>query len=467
MDFALWTSALLLVLFLASLGANWRLLVSERKREALIQKERESSARQLYEILILKELSERVGYSLDTEEILGIITSSLRQFMDYTAVGFVVLHPEKVKLKVHFDKSANHQFFLEMKDKMLSSIKALGGAIGPKTNIEESISGAIEIESGVPKVGSFFNIPLVVGGELKGVLTVAHEKTGLYKEADMTILYKITSRAAEALLSLQNVVKREQERVNKVREEYTSIIVHELRSPLDGIRKINELILSGKLSKQELKEYATMAYQSSGRMMELINDILDLSKIQAGKFEIHKTEANIKEVIENRVLFYKASAEMAKIQISTFFDPSLEEKSFFDREAIKQVIGNFISNALKFTSPGGKIVVSAFLQKPDKSLPEGFLKIDMPVLPKQGDLNPPTASICVVVSDNGSGISNQVLPNLFKTYSQGQLPTLSDRPKGTGLGLSIVKGLVEAHKGKTGVVSKDGFGSSFFFTIPL
>lgn len=466
MDIALVISAVSFALFLVTAVLSILLSASIKKRELEIKREKEVSARQLYELIILKELGDRVGYSLDTEEILEIITGSLRQFLDYTAVGFVVFLQERIKLNVHFDKSANHGFFLEMKDRMLSSVKALGRDVA-KSNIEESVSGAIEIESGAPKIGSFFNIPLVIGEKLAGVLTIAHEKPGLYKEEDMTILYRITSQASKALVNLQNVVKREQERVNKVREEYTSIIVHELRSPLDGIRKISELILSGKLKGPDVKEYAAMAYQSSGRMMELINDILDMSKIQAGKFEISKTTADLREVIENRAMFYKVSTDMAKIDFKTFVDKSVPEKFLFDKEAVKQMIGNLLSNALKFTSPGGKICVSAFVLRPEKPLPEEFLNIKMPILPKAEDIKVSTSSVCVIVSDNGFGISEKILPSLFKAYTQGKTEENRENLKGTGLGLSIVKGLAEVHGGKVGVVSKDGFGSSFFFTLPI
>ncbi len=466
MNVALIVSAIFLLLFLATAIATISLSISLRRRELEVRKEKEVSARQLYELLILKELSDRAGYSLDLEEILEIITNSLRQFLDYTAVGFVVLSGDKVKLNVHFDKPTTHNFFLQMKERMLASLRALGHNVA-QTNITESVSGAIEVESGAGIIGSFFNIPLVVGGRLGGVLTIANEKRGLYKEEDMTILYRIIAQASRALDALQKVVTREQERVNRVREEYTSIIVHELRSPLDGIRKISELVLSGKIKGPEIKEYVAMAYQSSNRMMELVNDMLDMSKIQAGKFEINKSEQDLREIIEGRVMFYKVSTDMAKIDLKVYVDKSVPAKISMDKEAVKQMLGNLLSNALKFTNPGGKILISAFLARPDKPFPEGVAALKMPILPKEKDVNVSTSSVCVVVSDDGFGVAPELLPNLFKMYSQVKSKEQSEGVKGTGLGLSIVKGLSEVHGGKSGVVSKDGLGSSFFFTLPV
>src|SRR3989339_681171 len=352
---------------------------SLKKREKEITKEREESTRRIYELAILKELGERVGYSLDVEEILQIITGSLRQFIDYTAVGYVVINPGKLKVNTHIEKSVSREFLSEMKSRMVASLSALTDKTYDLENIDEVLSGAIVIDEIKQNIGSLFNIPLVIDGEGVGVLTVAHVTSGLYKEADMTILYKITGQASEAVTRLQEVVKKEKgklnamvesmgdgvlmvdseyrvvvanpaikriikadvskdvsifdfidilggkfdirgkleesvskkvsyvsERINidevffeigvypvahhlakggnqilgavvvfhdiskdieleRVREEFTGMIVHELRSPLDGVKKIIELIVSGSVDtgSDKFKEYLNMAHQSS------------------------------------------------------------------------------------------------------------------------------------------------------------------------------------------------------------
>ena|SRR3990167_531704 len=440
----------------------WKLKVKEQE----IAREREASTRQVYELSILKELGERVGYSLDVEEILQIITNSLHQFIDYTAVAYLVIKEKKLRLGVHFDKSANHKFFVEMKEKMLASLSALSNASYDKFTVEEMVSGAVEMETGPSTVGSFFNIPLVIGGKLTGVLTVTDVKSGLYKEGDMTILYKITGQVSEAIVRLQRVVASEQEKIEKVREEYTSMIVHELRSPLDGIRKIIELVLSGKViaGSKEFGEYISMAYQSTSWTLELVNDLLDLSKLQAGKFEVVKAEANIKEVIENRIAFYQVAALAKKIKID-FLPYDLPESILFDERAVKQVLNNFISNSIKFTGEGGVVSVSAFVAggKDAGSIPESSNF----VFPTLENLKVKKRSLCVVVSDNGVGVAPDMLPKLFQAFKQIRLSAEGGGERGTGLGLAIAKGITEAHGGFCGAVSKEGKGSSFFFTIPL
>jgi len=586
MNIALFSSATGLILFSVFLFLvifTFYLFLSFRKKEKEIIKEREEATRRLYELAILKELGERAGYSLDIEEILQIITGSLRQFIDYTAVGYIVITPEKVKINTHIEKSISHQFLLEMKKRMVASLLALTDKSFDLENIDEVLSGAIVIDDIKQSIGSLFNIPLVINGEVVGVLTVAHISSGLYKEEDMTILYKITGQASEAVSRLREVVKMEKgklnamvesmgdgvlmvdpeyrvvvanpaikkiikfdnnkdvsvfdfvdvlggkfdirgkleesvskkisyvsERINiddtffeigvypvshhlrkgndkalgavvvfhditkdieleRVREEFTGMIVHELRSPLDGVKKIIELLLSGSVGtdSNKLKEYLNMAHQSSASMLELVNDILDLSKLQAGKFEVNKEKSDIKEIIMNRISFYKISADSRGVFLETSLNSNLPEFMEFDPQAVKQILNNFLSNALKFTPKGSLILVSAFVYNPTESFPENLDKSKISVFPEVEDINIKVPSLCVVVSDVGIGIPENGIKNLFHTFKQAKLNPVDRESKGTGLGLVIAKGIVEEHGGTIGVVSKEGVGSSFFFTIPI
>lgn len=560
---------------------------SIRKREEEIKKEKEEATRRLYELAILKELGERVGYSLDIEEILQIITGSLRQFIDYSAVGYAVVTPEKIKINTHIEMSVGRNFLKEMKEKMVASLSALTDKKLDSSVIDEVVSGAIVVDELDGGVGSLFNIPLVIGGSVAGVLTIAHTDKGLYKEADMNILYKITNQASGAVSRLQEVVKMEKGKLNamvlsmrdgvlmvdteyrvmvvnpaarriigfneekekngeitifdfvdalggkfdihgklkeslikkvsfvservkinesffeigvspvshaspkglsqllgvvvsfhdvtkdieleRVREEFTSMIVHELRSPLDGIKKIVELVVSGAIvaGSPQFKEYLQLAHQSSSSMLELVNDILDLSKLQAGKFEVRKEPADIKEVIKNRITFYKISADSRKVMIESSLNNNLPSSVLIDPQAIKQILNNFISNALKFTSQGGSILVSAFVYD-GKTDFRGTIDVSKyAVFPTALEVNANTGDLCVLVTDTGIGIPENNLKDLFHTYKQAKISPVSKEDKGTGLGLVIAKGIAEAHGGKIGVVSKEGVGSSFFFTIPL
>lgn len=440
-----------------------------KEREKEIKKEREEAARRLYELAILKELGERIGYSLNVEEILKLITGSLHQFIDYTAVSHVVLSGDKTKINTYVEKSVNRSFLDDMKNSMMASLSAITEKSYDLTLIEETISGAIIIDELKQDIGSLFNIPLVVSGHVAGILTVAHTEKGLYKEEDMTILYKIVSQASTAVTRLQEVVTTEEEKLMKVREEFTSMIVHELRSPLDGIKKIMELLIGGSLQNdaEKLKEYLNMAHQSSSSMLLLVNDILDLSKLQAGKFEVNKEQTSIKEVVENRIMFYKISADTRKVILEKYLDDNLPEQATFDPQAIKQILNNFLSNALKFTSEGGRVLVSAFVCDSNNFPPKGLDLSKVSAFPTIEDVKTKISSLCVVVSDTGIGIPEASLKDLFRTYKQAKFSPVDKESKGTGLGLVIAKGIAEAHGGSVGAISKEGAGSSFFFTIPL
>ncbi|NLE07399.1 MAG: hypothetical protein GX627_02200 [Parcubacteria group bacterium] len=591
MNFALPTSAVLylisLLIVLISVGFVFYFYKLFRNKNKEIIKEREDSARHLYELAILKELGERTGYSLNVEEILQIITGSLRQFIDYTVVGYVVITPEKLKINTYIEKPVGDIFLNEMKEKMIASLSALTDNDFESYTKDDVVSGAIVIDGIKQKIGSLFNIPIVINGRVVGVLSVAHVDVGLYKEEDMTILYKITGQASEAVSRLEEVVNMEKgklnamvesmgdgvlmvdpeykivvanpsvkkiikfdpsqekekdlsifnfvdslggkfdiygkleealvknntflsERINinesffeigvypvmhtspkknsqilgavavfndvtrdveleKVREEFTGMIVHELRSPLDSIKKISELGVSGQLDRNsdQFKEYLEMIHQNSASMLEMVSDILDLTKLQAGKFEVNKEQSDVKDLIENRIMFYKVLADSKKINLEFSFDKSLPEFASFDPQALKQILNNLLSNALKFTKAGGSVLVSAFVFDPQGPYLEDFDKARVPVFPTSTDIKTKKKSLCVVVSDNGLGIPKEEIGKLFQTFQQAKLGPVDKESKGTGLGLVIAKGIVEAHNGTIGVVSEETKGSSFFFTIPL
>lgn len=469
MNQALILGAILIFFVTAFVLLLFYFLAAIQKREREIKKEREEASRRIYELAILKELGERIGYSLNVEEIMSLITGSLHQFINYSVVSYAVITEQKVNLNTHIEVSVNRAFLDDMKRRMLASLEALTDKTPGSYAVEEKISGAILIEELNQAVGSIFNIPLVISGSVVGVLSIANTQKGLYKEADMTILYKIVSQASTAVTRLQEVVTTEEQKLMKVREEFTSMIVHELRSPLDGIKKIVELVVSGHIAPDspEFKQYLGMIHQSSASMLELVSDILDLSKLQAGKFEVNKEESSIKDLIENRIMFYKVSASTREVALENYLSPDLPAAALFDPQALKQILNNFLSNAIKFTPKGGSILVSAFVVR-EGSLPA--LSIDFgkyKIFPTITDLKTKQDSICITVSDTGIGIPASDLDKLFQTYKQAKISPVAKDEKGTGLGLVIAKGIAEAHEGTVGVVSKEGMGSTFFFTLPL
>jgi PAS domain S-box-containing protein len=468
---------------------------------------------------------------------------------------------------------------------MLGSLSALLDREFDKKDVKDIISGAIIIEELDEPVRSFFNIPLVIDEKVVGVLTVADTKEGLYKEEEMTILYKIIQQASKAVTSLQGVVKAEQAKVNamvesmadgvvmtdtdyrilvanpsvhriigqehkkdvtifdfidnlegkfdmrgkleesvklnkpfkseevmirdnfykifvfpvsastgageeksvvggvvifhdvtaersieQIREQFTSMIVHELRTPLSGINKISELLHAGPkaVSKKEYDQYISMISTDSSAMLNLVNDILDISKLEAGKFDVKKEPTDLKAIIENRIEFFTPSAEDAKVALDVSYGKDLPALLPLDQQAIKQVLNNLISNAVKFTKAGGAINVVVVPHSKGKVINDELGKLSSKLsvtLPEEAFATAPD-SVVIAVSDTGAGISSSGIKELFTKFKQ--LGTTSETGlKGTGLGLAIAKGVMEEHGGTIGVVSEVGTGSVFYCVLPL
>src|SRR3989344_9030862 len=577
-------TTILSVLAIPSIGLSAFLLFREYQSKGVIEKRDKDNSRRMYELAILKEIGDRVGYSLDVQQIIDIITNSLHQFIEYAAVSYMLLEPEKVIFKMHLERSVHRRFVVDVRDRMLSSLGALLEHEFNKDAVKKIFSGEIFIEDLEEPVQSFFNIPLVIGDKVVGILTVADTKSCLYKEEEMTILYKLIQQASKSVTRLQEVVKTEQEKVNamvesmedgvvmtdadyrilvinpaakrvigqekkseitifdfidnlggkmdirgrleesvklkkayvserfeirdkfyqsfvfpvktssplnadgvlggvvifhdvtreveleRVREDFTSMIVHELRTPLSGIQKASELLKKPrKPAGSSPKQYVDMIYQNSSGMLDLVNDILDAAKLQAGKFETSRELADITEVIANRIAFFNISAADKKIRFSVAVGDSIPKTLPFDVQRVKQVLNNLISNALKFTPEGGAISISAWVHELGALINAEAKKTKVALaetLPEER-FTPLLQSLVVVVADSGVGIEAANVPKLFSKFKQLDNKIAVPNIRGTGLGLAIAKGIIEGHGGIIGVVSKVGVGSTFYFTIPL
>jgi len=258
-------------------------------------------------------------------------------------------------------------------------------------------------------------------------------------------------------------ITREKE-VARMKESFTSMIVHELRSPLDSIKKMIELMRTSKIKKTEQEKYFQMMYSSSSDMLELINNLLNIAKIEADKFEIIKQPSDIKKIIESRISFFDIAAKDAKIKLTSQFGDDIPTDISFDPGTISQVLNNLISNAIKFNKEGGEIVVQAlfhkkernFLEEAEKAGIKWFIKEEIKSLPD---------CLFVAVTDTGPGIPKDQIDKLFSKFSQ--VKTIFVKKEGSGLGLAIVKSIVESHGGIAGVASEEGRGATFYFTIPL
>ena len=241
---------------------------------------------------------------------------------------------------------------------------------------------------------------------------------------------------------------QELRKIDAMKSEFVSVASHELRTPLAAIKNSVQLMLSGKTGEinENQTKFLSMAERNINRLTNILNDLLNLSKIESGKIELKFEDIELKGIIELTASSLRIQADGKSIQIEVEV-PEQIPAVYGDPEKIEQILTNIIGNSIKFTAEGGKILITAKLLSPEK---EGG----------------PRHTVAVYVKDTGIGIPPEHLEPIFEKFHQVE-GSLHRSVSGTGLGLAITKGLVEAHQGKIWVESEVGKGSTFTFTLPI
>lgn len=281
----------------------------------------------------------------------------------------------------------------------------------------------------------------IVDRILKGEQRLVSEEISLYSPEER--IFRINSAPIirndtieGAILVFHDIT--ELRRLEKIRQDFVANVSHELRTPLTSIKGYAETLLEGALlDKDNAKDFIEIIYRDSDRLAKLIDDLLDLSKIESGKLKMVFLPCDILEVIKRTIKILEAQAKGKSISVSLNVAGSLP-KVVADETRISQVLLNLLDNAIKYTPEGGKVSISAFIK--DK-----FVYVD--------------------ITDTGIGIPEKDLPRIFERFYRVD-KARSRELGGTGLGLSIVKHIVQAHEGQVWVESKLGQGSTFSFTIP-
>jgi signal transduction histidine kinase len=297
-------------------------------------------------------------------------------------------------------------------------------------------------------IQAFAGFPLVVGEQLLGVLAVYHRRP-----LDRNTIELLTLFAQHAATAIQEAhlfhlateqtarltaLNVELQRANQHKAEFLANMSHELRTPLNSILGFSQLLLEGDggMLTGDQRQDVDIIAQNGQHLLALINDLLDISKLEAGKAQLHRGEVEVEPLISECVESVRSLAKTKKLDLSASVSAEVG-RVFADGPKLKQVLLNLLGNAIKFTETGSVRVTAE----------------------RQG------AELRISVRDTGIGVPVEDTERIFESFQQGK-SGISGKYQGTGLGLAISRQLVEMHGGRIWVKSAAGQGSTFTFTIP-
>jgi GAF domain-containing protein/anti-sigma regulatory factor (Ser/Thr protein kinase) len=411
-------------------------------------------ARSVGELKALGDVGQAVSSTLDLETVLATIVAHAVQ-LSGTDCGIIYEYDEPTQ---EFHLRASYQMEQELVAAYRATPLRLGeGATGQaaKTKVPTQIANLRQEQEFatrgmrpiLSRLGyrSLLAVPLLLDQKIMGALTIYRRQTGTFAAEVVNLLQTF---ATQSVLAIQNArlfreiedKGRQLEAANRHKSEFLANMSHELRTPLNAIIGFSEVLgerMFGELNDKQA-EYTDDILSSGRHLLSLINDILDLSKVEAGRMELELVKFDLPMAIDNALTLIRERATRHGIRLYHRVDERISEFTGDERK-IKQILLNLLSNAVKFTPEGGQIKVEA----------------------TQGD-----RAVIVAVIDTGIGIALEDQEAIFEEFRQVGT-NYAQKREGTGLGLTLTRKFVELHGGKIWVESEVGKGSKFIFTLPI
>ena len=408
--------------------------------------------RSVEQLTALGEVSRAVSSTLDLETVLTTIVSRAVELSKLDG-GVVFEYEEATEEFVH--RAATETGGALAEARRATRVQKGEGVVGrtaitlePVQVPDITVPGAHEsrlrenlIESGVRAI---LAVPMVREGRLIGSLVVSRNHPGNFP---IEVIELLRTFATQSALAIQNArlfreiadKSRQLEAASRHKSEFLANMSHELRTPLNAIIGFSEVLAQGMFGgiNDKQTEYLHDILESGRHLLSLINDILDLSKIEAGRMDLELSEFDLPQAIQNALTLVRERALRRGIALHHVIDDQVADIRADERK-IKQVLLNLLSNAIKFTPEGGRIEVRAA---------------------------PADGLVEVSVTDTGIGIAPEDLEAVFEEFRQ--VGTADRKAEGTGLGLALSRKFVELHGGRISVKSQIGVGSTFTFTLPL
>jgi two-component system cell cycle sensor histidine kinase PleC len=264
-------------------------------------------------------------------------------------------------------------------------------------------------------------------------LALAHAAAEAARSVSQRALAELEGSRSTALAERSSALA-----ANRAKSEFLATLSHELRTPLNVILGFSEMLKSG-IRHDKTAEYAEIIHTSGGHLLSLINDVLDLSKIEAGKYEPKTTHILARDLICDCASLMRPGADSAGVALRLEV-PRVMPVLYADPRALRQILLNLLSNAIKFTPVGGEVTVTASVLQ--------------------------SGEFCLEVADTGVGIAEDDLPRVFESFGQGRHDAVN-QIQGTGLGLPIVRGLAEAQGGRVTLDSVVDSGTCVRVFLPM
>jgi len=423
----------------------------------------------LEEVRVMGEVSRAVSSSLDLGQVLCTIAEQASKLCEADA-GFINEYLETAgEFRTSASWNASEAFVRSLQIAQVTLGKGATGrsaATGKPVQVPDILTEPdYAFRDILAREGyrAILSVPMQRDGRIIGTVVVVRKTPGAFSERHITLLSTFASQttiAIEHARLYRDVTEKGRmlEEANRHKSQFLANMSHELRTPMNAIIGFSEVLLDPSLqvTEEERSQFLTDVLNSGKHLLNLINEVLDLSKIEAGRMELQIQPAALSDVLEAVQSTMRPLAAKKAIAFHVESDDRIAPFPM-DAARIKQVLLNLVGNAIKFTPEGGTVRVTAhWVDSSTRQLVESSRPVDA-----DGDW------VEVAVTDTGPGIPPEDHERIFLEFQQAQTARDATKPEGTGLGLALAKKFVELHAGRIWVRSEVGRGSIFTFTLPL